>query len=168
MNEFKKKIFKQLSNDIGIDLGTANTLVYLRGHGIVVNEPSVVAVNQKTGQVVAVGTTAKDMLGRTPPHIVAVRPLVDGVSNFVLMVRRCVDGVELEWRAIGGVNDIMLRSGRNNYHIAVFERVLNTVHNGLALTGFKTKELVAIMNFLANLFIGQKLHEHQLAVLGGV
>jgi rod shape-determining protein MreB len=81
MNEFKKKIFKQLSNDIGIDLGTANTLVYLRGHGIVVNEPSVVAVNQKTGQVVAVGTTAKDMLGRTPPHIVAVRPLVDGVIS---------------------------------------------------------------------------------------
>ena len=81
MNEFKKKIFKQLSNDIGIDLGTANTLVYLRGHGIVVNEPSVVAVNQKTGQVVAVGQVAKDMLGRTPPHIVAVRPLVDGVIS---------------------------------------------------------------------------------------
>ena len=81
MKEFKKKLYSYLSNDIGIDLGTANTLVYLRGHGIVVNEPSVVAVNQKTGRVVAVGTTAKDMLGRTPPHIIAVRPLVDGVIS---------------------------------------------------------------------------------------
>ncbi len=81
MKEFKEKIYKYLSNDIGIDLGTANTLVYLRGHGIVVNEPSVVAVNQKTGRVVAVGTEAKNMLGRTPTHIVALRPLVDGVIS---------------------------------------------------------------------------------------
>lgn len=69
------------SNDIGIDLGTANTLVYLRGHGIILNEPSVVAINQKTGQVVAVGNDAKAMLGRTPAHISAVRPLVDGVIS---------------------------------------------------------------------------------------
>ena len=74
--------FKRLlSNDIGIDLGTANTLVYLHGKGIVINEPSVVAVNQKTGQVVAVGADAKQMLGRTPGHIVAIRPLVDGVIS---------------------------------------------------------------------------------------
>ena len=77
----KEKILGRFSNDIGIDLGTANTLVYVRGKGIVVNEPSVVAVNQKTGQVVAVGTTAKEMLGRTPTHITAVRPLVDGVIS---------------------------------------------------------------------------------------
>lgn len=77
----KDKLLERFSNDIGIDLGTANTLVYVRGKGIVVNEPSVVAVNQKTGQVVAVGQTAKDMLGRTPQHIVAVRPLVDGVIS---------------------------------------------------------------------------------------
>ena len=75
------KLFPLLSNDVGIDLGTANTLVYLRGKGIVVNEPSVVAVNQKTSQVVAVGTAAKEMLGRTPGHLVAVRPLVDGVVS---------------------------------------------------------------------------------------
>src|SRR3989338_8820191 len=74
--------FKRLlSNDIGIDLGTANTLVYLRGKGIVINEPSVVAVNQKTNRVVAVGADAKQMLGRTPGHIVAIRPLVDGVIS---------------------------------------------------------------------------------------
>ena len=77
----RKKINKYLSNDIGIDLGTANTLVYLAGKGIVINEPSVVALNQKTGRVVAVGAQAKEMLGRTPPHIVAVRPLVDGVIS---------------------------------------------------------------------------------------
>ncbi len=77
----KKKIQKYFSNDIGIDLGTANTLVYLAGKGIVINEPSVVALNQKTDRVVAVGVQAKEMLGRTPPHIVAVRPLVDGVIS---------------------------------------------------------------------------------------
>jgi rod shape-determining protein MreB len=70
-----------LRNDIGIDLGTANMLVYIRGKGIILNEPSVVAVNQKIGQVVAVGLEAKNMLGRTPPHIVAVRPIVDGVIS---------------------------------------------------------------------------------------
>ena len=69
------------SNDIVIDLGTANTLVYLKGHGIVINEPSVVVVNQKTGQIVAVGAEAKQMLGRTPGHIRAVRPIVDGVIS---------------------------------------------------------------------------------------
>lgn len=67
--------------DIGIDLGTANTLVYLRDHGIIIDEPSVVAVNQKTGRVVAVGNDAKQMLGRTPQHIVAIRPLVGGVIS---------------------------------------------------------------------------------------
>ena len=77
----KEKILSRFSNEIGIDLGTANTLVYVRGKGIVVNEPSVVAVNQKTGQVVAVGAAAKEMLGRTPTHISAVRPLVDGVIS---------------------------------------------------------------------------------------
>ena len=76
-----EKIYKLISNDIGIDLGTSNTLVYLKGHGIVINEPSVVAVNIKTNQILAVGVKAKDMLGRTPGHIKAVRPLVDGVIS---------------------------------------------------------------------------------------
>lgn len=69
------------SSDIGIDLGTANTLVYVRGRGIVIDEPSVVALNDKTGQVVAVGASAKLMLGKTPPHIRAVRPLEHGVIS---------------------------------------------------------------------------------------
>ncbi|RKZ08157.1 rod shape-determining protein, partial [bacterium] len=67
------------SNDIAIDLGTANTLVYLKGSGIVLNEPSVVAVDQKTKKVYAVGAEAKSMLGKTPDHIVAIRPMKDGV-----------------------------------------------------------------------------------------
>lgn len=83
MKEWFARLGKFLSNDLGIDLGTANTLVYLHGKGVVVNEPSVVALNQKTGRVVAVGKEAKNMLGRTPAHITAVRPLEDGViSNF--------------------------------------------------------------------------------------
>ena len=76
-----KNFYKMFSNDIGIDLGTANTLVYLKGHGIVINEPSVVVVNNKTGQIVAVGAEAKQMLGRTPGHVRAVRPIVDGVIS---------------------------------------------------------------------------------------
>lgn len=75
------KLYKLISNDIGIDLGTSNTLVYLKGHGIVINEPSVVAVNVKTNQILAVGIKAKEMLGRTPGHIKAIRPLVDGVIS---------------------------------------------------------------------------------------
>lgn len=68
-----------LSNDIGIDLGTANTLVYVRNQGIVLNEPSVVAVEKSTGKVLAIGSAAKEMMGRTPGGIDAIRPLKDGV-----------------------------------------------------------------------------------------
>ncbi|NCO44138.1 rod shape-determining protein [Candidatus Berkelbacteria bacterium] len=75
------RFFGLLSHDMGIDLGTVNTLVYIRGKGIVINEPSVVAINQKTRQVLAIGNDAKKMIGRTPAHIVAHRPLVDGVVS---------------------------------------------------------------------------------------
>lgn len=81
LREWKERVLGLFSNDIGIDLGTANTLVYIKGRGIVINEPSIVAMNQKTGQVVAVGQQAKDMVGRTPMHIVAVQPVVDGVIS---------------------------------------------------------------------------------------
>jgi len=75
------KIFSYISNNVAIDLGTANSLVYVQGKGIVINEPSVVAINQKTGQVLAIGEEAKRMVGRTPAHIVATRPLVGGVVS---------------------------------------------------------------------------------------
>ena len=68
-----------LGRDMAVDLGTANTLVYVRGRGIVLNEPSVVALNTNNGQIVAVGVEAKRMIGRTPGNIVAIRPLKDGV-----------------------------------------------------------------------------------------
>ena len=68
-----------LGRDIAIDLGTANTLVYVRGQGVVLNEPSIVAVDMRDGKPVAVGWEAKRMLGRTPSHITSVRPLKDGV-----------------------------------------------------------------------------------------
>ncbi|MFH1714465.1 MAG: rod shape-determining protein [Candidatus Nealsonbacteria bacterium] len=75
------KILSYISEDIGIDLGTANSLVYVRGRGIVITEPSVVAINKKTGQILAIGQEAKKMVGRTPAYIVATRPLVSGVIS---------------------------------------------------------------------------------------
>lgn len=81
--------------DMGIDLGTANTLVYVRGKGIVVNEPSVVAVNTNTNEVLAVGNEAKEMIGRTPGNIIAIRPVKDGViADFAItqaMLRYFID-----------------------------------------------------------------------------
>src|SRR5680860_859470 len=73
------KFFSLFSHDIGIDLGTANTLVWVRGKGIVIREPSVVAMQKKTKQVIAIGTEAKKMLGKTPPSIVTIRPLRGGI-----------------------------------------------------------------------------------------
>ena len=72
-------LFSTSVKDIGIDLGTANTLVYVRGEGIVLREPSVVAVDANSNEVLAIGKKAKEMLGRTPESITAVRPLKDGV-----------------------------------------------------------------------------------------
>ncbi len=76
---WSRSLLSLFSNDLGIDLGTANTIVFALGKGIVVNEPSIVAVNQKTGKVEAVGHEAKEMLGRTPGNILAIRPMKDGV-----------------------------------------------------------------------------------------
>ena len=78
-NERGKKNMMFNAKDMGIDLGTANTLVYMREKGIIVNEPSVVAINTDTREVLAVGNEAKDMIGRTPGNIVAIRPMKDGV-----------------------------------------------------------------------------------------
>lgn len=74
-----KNFFGSFSRDMGIDLGTANTLVHVKGKGIVLSEPSVVAIQRDTGEVLAVGEEAKQMIGRTPGNIIAIRPLKDGV-----------------------------------------------------------------------------------------
>ncbi len=76
-----KELTRLFAHDIGIDLGTANTLVYVRGHGVVIREPSVVAINKRTKEVLAIGAKAKAMIGRTPKGLVAARPLVDGVVS---------------------------------------------------------------------------------------
>ena len=81
MLKMLSKLLFFISEDIAIDLGTANSRVYVRGHGIIITEPSVVAVNKKTGQVLAIGEEAKKMVGRTPGYIVATRPLVSGVVS---------------------------------------------------------------------------------------
>lgn len=75
------KFFGQFSKDLAIDLGTANTLVFAKEKGIVINEPSIVAINTRTDQILAVGHDARDMLGKTPPHIITVKPLQKGVIS---------------------------------------------------------------------------------------
>jgi rod shape-determining protein MreB len=122
IKKLKNKFNKMFSNDIGIDLGTANSLVYIGGQGIVVNEPSVVAVNQKTGRVVAVGKEAKEMLGRTPPHIVAICPLVDGViSDFEVteeMIQHLVRRAEANYKKMLGPRVVVgVPSGVTNVEI---------------------------------------------------
>jgi rod shape-determining protein MreB len=91
------KLSSRFSSDLGIDLGTANTLVYCKDKGIVANEPSVVALNTRTGQIVAVGHAAKEMIGKTPAHIATVRPLVSGIiSDFEVtekMLRFFIDRI---------------------------------------------------------------------------
>lgn len=76
-----KDFFSRIGKEIAIDLGTANTLVYVKGEGIIIREPSVVALNQKTGRILAIGAEAKKMIGRTPAHISAVKPLRNGVIS---------------------------------------------------------------------------------------
>src|SRR5947199_9941168 len=99
-----RKIFSIFSNDLAIDLGTANTVVYVRNKGIVLNEPSVVAVKALTNQVLAAGRSAKEMLGKTPESIVACRPMRDGViANFDLtesMLRHFIRAVHNDRRTL--------------------------------------------------------------------
>jgi rod shape-determining protein MreB len=86
-----RSLFRVFSSDLAIDLGTANTLVYVAGKGIVLNEPSIVAVNRITGEIVGCGTEARDMLGRTPSNIVAIKPLRDGVIADFKMAERMLN-----------------------------------------------------------------------------
>jgi rod shape-determining protein MreB and related proteins len=94
------RLFGKFSKDLGVDLGTANTLVFVKEKGVVINEPSVVAINTRTDQIVAVGKDAKDMLGKTPPHITTSKPLSKGViSDFEVtekMMKYFIDKVHQE------------------------------------------------------------------------
>lgn len=104
ISRYINALLSTVSTDIAIDLGTANTLVYVKGKGIVLNEPTIVAINKKTGQLVAVGNEAKAMQGRTPKHIEVVRPLVDGViSDFEVteeMLAYLIGKVRSEMRSL--------------------------------------------------------------------
>jgi len=127
ISKFLDRFLSLVSTDIGIDLGTANTLVYIKGRGIVLNEPTIVAVNKKTGQLVAVGNAAKTMLGRTPAHIEVIRPLVEGViSDFEIteeMLSYLIGKVRSEMRImiaprvlIGvpcGITNVEMRAARD-------------------------------------------------------
>ena len=95
------KFLGKFSKDLGIDLGTTNTLVYVPEKGIVINEPSVVAINMRTDEILAIGTEAKKMLGKTPGHIQVIKPLVDGIiSDFEVtekMLKYFIDKVHSEY-----------------------------------------------------------------------
>ncbi len=98
------KFFNYFSKGIGVDLGTANSLVYVAGRGIVINEPSVAAVNSKTGQILAVGDEAKKMVGRTPAHINIIRPLINGVISDFEMTQEMLKHF---FRKIGASNSFL-------------------------------------------------------------
>src|SRR3989344_2444186 len=84
------KLFENLYRSVGIDLGTANFLVYMRGRGIVVNEPTLVAINNRTSQILAVGEEASKMLDRTPAHVTLVKPLLNGVISDFEMTQEII------------------------------------------------------------------------------
>ena len=99
LNWFKGRLFC----DLAIDLGTANTLVYLKGKGIIVQEPSIVVVNKQTGKVEAVGKRAKDMLGKTPTSVIAIKPMRDGViADFE--IAEMPDGKKIRNRCVNFFN----------------------------------------------------------------
>ncbi len=127
LTKYIQKALSAVSTDMAIDLGTANTLVYVKGKGIVINEPTIVAINKKTGQLVAVGNDAKTMQGRTPQHIEIVRPLVDGViSDFEVteeMLGYLINKVHGEMRSFvaprvlvgvpSGITNVEMRAARD-------------------------------------------------------
>lgn len=104
------KLIDYFSKSIGIDLGTANSLVYVAGKGILINEPSVAAVNSKTGQVLAIGEEARKMIGRTPAHITVIRPLTNGVISDFEMTQEML---KYFFKKIGAANNFF------HYHRAV-------------------------------------------------
>ena len=151
---FVDGILGRLSSDLAIDLGTATTLVYVRGKGIVLNEPSVVAIEKKSNTVLAVGAEAKRMVGRTPGNIVVIRPIKEGViADFSMTERmlryfitkahnqnsfvrpRCIIGVpsritEVEQRA---VRESAMHAGSREVHL-IEEPVAAAIGAGLPIT----------------------------------
>lgn len=123
-------------NDVGVDLGTANTVIYLRNRGIIINEPSVAAVNNKTNQILAVGEEAKRMMGRTPQHISVMRPLVNGViSDFEMsremlrqFLKRIGGSVFNVRRAVVGIPNNLTEVERKSVEDAVLNAGVSKVY----------------------------------------
>src|SRR6266581_904797 len=125
-----------LGRDMAVDLGTANTLVYVRGRGVVLNEPSVVAINTLTGAILAVGAEAKRMIGRTPSHIQAVRPLKDGViAGFVTSTSIRIGGDELD--------EAIIQHVKKEYSLLLGERTSEAIKLAIASVFPTPDELVA-------------------------
>ncbi len=158
-------MIEAISTDVGIDLGTANTLVYIKGKGIVLNEPTIVAVNKKTGQLVAVGNEAKAMLGRTPQHIEVIRPLVDGViSNFEIteeMVAYLLGKVRSDMKSIiaprvlvgvpSGITNVEMRAARDAVKNAGAREVLLIEEPMAAAIGAKLPVIQAVGNIIIDI-----------------
>jgi rod shape-determining protein MreB and related proteins len=165
VSQYFGRFLNALSTDIGIDLGTANTLVYVRGKGIVLNEPTIVAINKKTGQLVAVGNDAKAMLGRAPHHIEVVRPLVDGViSDFEVteeMLSYLINKVRSETRSIvaprvlvgvpSGITNVEMRAARDAAKNAGAREVLLIEEPMAAAIGAKLPINKAIGNMIIDI-----------------
>src|SRR3989338_7477407 len=134
------KFLDNFFKDIGIDLGTANSLVYLKGRGIVLNEPTVAAINTKTNKIIAVGDEAKKMLGPPPPHISVVRPLVNGVISDFEMTQEFLRE--------------LLRRLRTNTVLS-YRRAVLSIPNDLTEVERKSVEDAAINTGCSNVFLAE-------------
>jgi rod shape-determining protein MreB len=134
------RFFDSFFKDVGIDLGTANTLVYLRNKGIVVNEPSVAAINNKTNAIVAVGEDAKKMLGRTPSHITVVRPLVNGVISDFDMTREMLA-------------HFLARIQKRHFSFSSYRRAVLAIPNNLTEVERKSVEDAALSAGCAKVYL---------------
>jgi len=112
-----KWVKKRLFCDLAIDLGTANTLVFLRGKGIIVQEPSIVVINKKTGKVEAVGKEAKEMLGKTPKSVVSIKPMRDGVIADFEITEKMLD--------------YFIKKSTNNRHFLLRPRIVIGIPSGI-------------------------------------
>ena len=129
-----RSLFSLFSSDLAIDLGTANTCVYARGKGIVVNEPSIVAINKVTGRIEAVGREAKEMLGRTPGNIVAIKPMKDGViADFEMTEKMLAHFIKKAHNALVSKKTVDLKgvSGELTFDLATGEVRTNVIGWGL-------------------------------------
>jgi rod shape-determining protein MreB len=133
-------LFDRLFKDVGVDLGTANTLIYLKKRGMVVNEPSVAAVNNKTNQILAVGEDAKKMLGRTPAHISVVRPLVAGVISDFEMTREML-------------HQFLRRLHRSSASLSSYRRGILAIPNNLTEVERKSVEDAAVAAGCAKVYL---------------